>query len=112
MADVGLLLFFLFDKDSCVFHPISLSGLLHCIVGVKFSSSFCCCDDVFRCFCLLVFHSLWSDFFGCVHPLLGVDTVLYYVQYCFCQPRCEHCACFCVHNYYTNYDSIDNATSY
>ena len=40
--------FFLFDKDSCVFHPISLSGLLHGIVGVKFSCSFCCCD-VFRC---------------------------------------------------------------
>ena len=29
MADVGVLLFFLFDKDSCVFHPISLSGMLH-----------------------------------------------------------------------------------
>jgi len=29
MADVGVSLFFLFDKDSCVFQPVSFSGLLH-----------------------------------------------------------------------------------
>jgi len=34
MADVAVLLFFLFDKGSCVFHPIPLSGLLHLIVAL------------------------------------------------------------------------------
>ena len=33
VADVGVRLFSLFDKDSRISHPISLSGLLHGIVG-------------------------------------------------------------------------------
>ena len=33
MADVGVRLFFLFDKDGCVLQPVSLFGLLHGIVG-------------------------------------------------------------------------------
>jgi len=32
MADVGVRLFFLFDKDGFIFQPVSLSGLLHGIV--------------------------------------------------------------------------------
>jgi len=36
MADIGVSLFLLFDKDSCVFQPLSLSGLLHGVVGLSF----------------------------------------------------------------------------
>jgi len=28
---------------------------------------------------------------GCVYLLLGVDTVRYFVLYCFCPPCCDHC---------------------
>jgi len=33
---------------------------------------------------------------GCVYLLLYVDTVRYFVLYCFCPPCCDHCAGFWV----------------
>jgi len=50
---------------------------------VKFSCSFCCCD-VFRCFFAVFSFPVVGLFLqrGCV-PSLSVDTVRYFVLYCF-----------------------------